>query len=95
MTPDPDVSIVRGTRARYACRSVQEVDAHLTGLLDWLRVNLPKMRPGQRAHAERNFGRDIDGLLHARLMLAALATLDEDLADLSVGILRERDVILR
>lgn len=95
MTFDPDVAIVQGTRSRYACRSVAEIDAHLTGLLAWLDRNLVKMHPGQRAIAQSNYARDIDGLLHARVMLAALATLDEDLADLSMGILRQRDPVTR
>jgi hypothetical protein len=88
---EPDVPIVTGTRTRYACRSIAEVDAHLTGLLSWLDRNLPKMHPGQRRAAEANYARDIDKLLNARAMLASLLTLEEDLADLSVGVIREAD----
>lgn len=78
----PDVPIVQGTRTRYACRSVAEIDGHLTGLTQWLSDNLPKMRPGQRRAAEASYARDIDKLLHARAMLTALDTLDDDLAAL-------------
>lgn len=76
---DPDALIVQGARTRYACRSIAEVDAHLAGLTAWLARSLPHMHPGQRRAVEVSYGRDIDRLLHARAMLASLATLDDDL----------------
>jgi hypothetical protein len=91
MNVDPDTPIVKGARTRYACRSVAEIDAHLAYVTDWLTENLPQLRGSQRRTAEINGARDVDRLLHARAMLASLATLDDDLADLSVGIVRERD----
>jgi hypothetical protein len=88
---NPDDPIVQGTRTRYACRSVAEVDAHLKGLTDWMQRTLPKMLPGARRAAEANYGRDVDKLLNARAMLASLLTLEDDLTDLSVGVIREVD----
>lgn len=75
--------MVAGTRCRYACRSVDEVDAHLAGLIAWLAKTLPKMHTGARRVAQINFARDIDRLLNARAMMASLDTLDEDLAELA------------
>jgi len=75
-TADPDCVIVTGTRSRYACRSVAEVDAHLAGLITWL-AKLPKIRHDQR---RVDLGRDVDQLLNARAMLASLDTLDDELA---------------
>lgn len=79
----PDCAIITGTRCRYACRTVAEVDAHLAGLIAWLAKTLPKMHTGARRVAQISFARDIDRLLNARAMLASLDTLDEDLAELA------------
>lgn len=83
MTREPDVTLVVGTRVRYACRSVTEVDSHLTALLEWMAVTLPKLPDSQRRTLTACCGQDVDRLLNARTMLAAFETLDADLGTMS------------
>lgn len=75
----PDMSIVAGSFTRYSCRTVAEVDSHLRALTAWLRR--PSAAPARSA---RLYRKDIDVLLDARVMLMALATLDEDIGDLDM-----------
>jgi hypothetical protein len=91
MNVDPDTPVVKGARTRYRCGSVEQVDEHLAYVTTWLAENLPTLTGSQRRTVEINGARDVDRLLNARALLLSLATLDDDLADLSVGILRERD----
>jgi hypothetical protein len=74
-----DAPIVRGSSARYACRSVAEIDAHLKGITEWLGRELPAMHEGKRRAALRKYNYDIDKLLVARVMVAAFETMDADL----------------
>jgi hypothetical protein len=85
MNRGPDVSLVRGSRSRYSCRTVADVDGHLRGIRAWLRRNLPAMTGERQARILAQYRVDLDALLDARIMLAALATLEDDLGELFRG----------
>jgi hypothetical protein len=78
-------TIIPGRLARhYSCRDLAEVDVHLRGLSRWLVRELRTAQwatsPAQRAKLIRaRYWHDCDALLDARIMLAALSTLDDDL----------------
>jgi hypothetical protein len=82
MNVEPDTPVVKGARTRYRCGSVADVDAHLAYVTGWLAENLPQLKGSQRRTAEINGARDIDRLLNARTMLAALTTLDGEVGPL-------------
>lgn len=77
-----DTVIVCGTRSRYSCRDLVEVDRHLLKLVGRLRRTLPSLTVDRQAWIRQQYGVDLDSLLDARIMLRALATLDADLARL-------------
>lgn len=84
MGPPVPETIVRGTRARYSCRDVFEVDRHLYRLAVGRHRALPYVvSQVRRDLIRRQFLADLDLLLDARLMLTALLDLDDELADLA------------
>jgi hypothetical protein len=91
---NPDAPIVVGSRAKYSCRSVDEVDAHLRALIDLINREVPTYHPGKQRAAHVRYRLDIDKLLNARLMLVSWQSIDDDLADLAVGIMRESDLTI-
>lgn len=80
MRADPDASVIHGARSTYLCRDVADVDYQLRGVLAVLARALPRLRGEQLARVRARFAVDVNALLDARIMLAALATLDTDLA---------------
>lgn len=78
-----DACIVKGVHSRYSCRSVAEVDRHLTAVTGWLAKTLPTLSAERRERVAAQYRPDIDVLLNARTMLVALLTLDAEVDALS------------
>jgi hypothetical protein len=81
----PDATVVAGVRSRYSCRDVVEVDRHLRWLVGRLERTLPALSAARQAHVRGQFAVDFNALLDARIMLAALATLEDDFSELFRG----------
>jgi hypothetical protein len=83
MWSGPDASIVKGTTTRYSCCTVVDVDKHLAALTGWLAKILPTMTADRQARILAVYRTDLNALLDARVMLALLDSLDDDLDALS------------